>query len=687
MPAPPVEYVLLDVGPELPDGRRRAVGCGVRLPGVGALRELGHGAPPRPASPTTRDRGGRPPPPARCRPIRRRSRGRPPARSACSTSSRRPRGQGSNDWVIAGLADRDRQAAARERPAPARACSRARGSSCTSARPATRRAASRSVRARHPARHDGAPRVGRTNVSGDVQDLYLERLNDERHGGASYEDAWEPLTIHREEIRVRGTDEPVVVEVRETRHGPILETLPRSAGCTPSTSRSSRRDVRAPMGGRSTAASVRRSSWSPSRVTTSRSSADAACGRRVSRPEPRLRRRRGHDRLPVHRTVPDAPAPATARCRCPDGPREHEWDGCIPFDELPWAVDPAAWYLVTANNRIHDDDYPHLIGHDFHAPYRARRIVGACSRSRRRHDVASWRRIQADTVSLPASAIAPVCSRSNRGPTRSAHAIGLLAGWDARHAARLRGGAPGQRLVATHRSARAHHRLGDELFRRYHTDRELFRCEVLPALAGRRPHGAALTTTRSHAALVDALAELRERLGPDPAGWRWGALHRSGWSIRSGAIPGLEPLFIAADAALGGDEQTVAQGGFDGRRRLPRRRDPVVARRLRPRRPRPVASGSSRPGGRATRPRRTGTTRPRCGSAGELHPLPFTRPARGGRRGRRAPAWPPRVPSGHAEVPFAQEAAPRSAATRWSRTKKTARRSPALAGTRRSCSA
>src|SRR5262249_37042981 len=30
------------------------------------------------------------------------------------------------------------------------------------------------------------------------------------------------------------------------------------------------------------------------------------------------------------------------------------------------------------------------------------------------------------------------------------------------------------------------------------------------------------------------------------------------------SIPGLEPLFTAADVPFGGDEQTVAQGGFDG---------------------------------------------------------------------------------------------------------------------------
>src|SRR5436190_2017760 len=61
---------------------------------------------------------------------------------------------------------------------------------------------------------------GATNVTGDVQDLYEERFNDEGTA-ALHGDAWEPLTVHEELIGVRG-EEPRVVTVRETRHGPIL---------------------------------------------------------------------------------------------------------------------------------------------------------------------------------------------------------------------------------------------------------------------------------------------------------------------------------------------------------------------------------------------------------------------------------------------------------------------------------
>ena len=52
---------------------------------------------------------------------------------------------------------------------------------------------------------------GVTNVSGDVQDLYVEHLNEDRTA-AEFRGGREPLTIHREEIVVRGSEEPVVID-------------------------------------------------------------------------------------------------------------------------------------------------------------------------------------------------------------------------------------------------------------------------------------------------------------------------------------------------------------------------------------------------------------------------------------------------------------------------------------------
>jgi penicillin amidase len=63
---------------------------------------------------------------------------------------------------------------------------------------------------------------GLTNVSGDVQDLYVERI-DADGAAAEFDGGWEPLVVHPESIDVRGAD-AVAFDVRETRHGPILDT-------------------------------------------------------------------------------------------------------------------------------------------------------------------------------------------------------------------------------------------------------------------------------------------------------------------------------------------------------------------------------------------------------------------------------------------------------------------------------
>ena len=53
---------------------------------------------------------------------------------------------------------------------------------------------------------------------------------------------------------------------------------------------------------------------------------------------------------------------------------EHEWQGYIPFDEMPRSHNPETNYIVTANQRVVGADYPYYIGLD-HAPeFRAKRI-------------------------------------------------------------------------------------------------------------------------------------------------------------------------------------------------------------------------------------------------------------------------------------------------------------------------
>jgi penicillin G amidase len=51
------------------------------------------------------------------------------------------------------------------------------------------------------------------------------------------------------------------------------------------------------------------------------------------------------------------------------------WNGYIPPGELPRVLNPPSGFIVNANQRMVDDRYPHVIGHNFDNGYRAYRII------------------------------------------------------------------------------------------------------------------------------------------------------------------------------------------------------------------------------------------------------------------------------------------------------------------------
>jgi penicillin amidase len=405
---------------------------------------------------------------------------------------------------------------------------------------------------------------GVTNVTGDVQDLYVEHLSDDRSATA-YGTGWEPLRIHRETIVVRGS-EPHAMEVRESRHGPLLDTFV-SGLLDPEHVELPAEPTYALRWTGSDGAGIR-----PSLVLEAAGAGDFQAFRaavlQVECPGQNfvyadVDGTIGYvctGRFPIRRAG-DGTLPV------PGWTDEHEWDGVIPPQELPWSENPERGFLVTANNQIHDDAYPHLIGHDFHTPYRARRIAERLSTSNSHH-LGSMTDLQNDTVSLPARRTIPhllaLLGQPDTGADDERIATELLQPWDGDMAA---SSAPAAlfNVWCRHIARRSlEPRLGGDLFRHYHAWREAFQCEALPALLA-DPENGWIDGDLVRSALADAFAEVRETLGEDPTGWRWGALHRLRLASPLASIPGLEALFLAGDVELGGDEQTVMQGGFDGR--------------------------------------------------------------------------------------------------------------------------
>jgi penicillin G amidase len=409
---------------------------------------------------------------------------------------------------------------------------------------------------------------GITNLGGDIQDMYLEQL-DEAASAALYEGVWEPLTTHREEIVVRGRAEPEIVEARETRHGPILDSYLVSLadptvvqggitrtyalrsvgleeGAKPSTvyrlnTATNFGEFRAAL-----------ADWHAPGSNFVYADVDGNIGYQANGLHPI--RKRGDGTIPV-----------------PGWTDEFEWEGYIPFEEMPRSYNPDEGFLVTANNKIHDDSYPYVIGKDFLPPFRARRIAELLT-ERELHDTDSFARIHMDTVSLPARSIVPYLVSIEPADDRQKQALALLSEWDLD----LRADSPAAALyeVWCCRIAEAvlEPRLGKELYVHYYAKRQwtvTFQYQVLPNLLefptaawfGGDGHEARDKVLRE--ALDAALDELSAAMGDDPATWQWGTIHRVRFAGQFAMIPDLAELFTAAEGPLGGDEQTVLQGLYE----------------------------------------------------------------------------------------------------------------------------
>jgi penicillin G amidase len=410
---------------------------------------------------------------------------------------------------------------------------------------------------------------GFTNSEADVQDLYLERL-DQDGTRAEYMGGWDPVAVHREEIRVRGRDEPEVLEVRETRHGPLLDSymvgiadpsvveggIRRSYalrwvgadhGIQPSTlfnlnTAGSWEDFRAAV----------HDAWLCPGQNIVYADVDGNIGYQLTGLYPI--RRQGDGTVPV-----------------PGWTDAYEWEGWIPFDDLPRAFNPGDGFLCTANNKVHDESYPYVLGRDFLPPFRARRIAQMIT-EREHHDRESFAAMQADTVLLPAAEIVPHLLAVEPRDERQKGALALLAEWN--HDVAADSAAAAVYELWCHHIARRVLRplLGEELFVHFYGRRQwtnAFQYQVLPNLLAyptARWFGRNGTEARDEAlreALDAALDELTDRLGEDMQRWRWGALHRARFAGRLAMIPDLADLFTAGAVEIGGDEQTVLQGKFE----------------------------------------------------------------------------------------------------------------------------
>ncbi len=367
---------------------------------------------------------------------------------------------------------------------------------------------------------------GFTNTAPDVQDLFIEKSIPGKPGFYMAPDGPMAFTTRDVEIKVKDS-EPVKVTLRSSRHGPIIsdilestnQVLPKGFHLAFAWTTLRDDDLTAQA-----AANIMRATnvdefktalqdfHSPEQnivfADTNGNIGYYAPGRvPIRKPENKIR-----GVMPV-----------------PGWDATYDWDGFIPYGELPQTDNPASGIIRTANQKIVSESYPHFITHDWTLPYRADRIDQLLA-AKEKHSVASFKALQSDIKSLMAEELLPLMLKALPDSEAQNPAAKLLAAWDYE----MKLDKPEPLIFTAWFREMTRNIYGDEigtLLTKNWDYRPLFMSNILRDKDGQSQWCDDIKTNNKETcqqqvgqALKTALTDLEKRYG-SPEKWQWGIAH------------------------------------------------------------------------------------------------------------------------------------------------------------------
>ena len=390
--------------------------------------------------------------------------------------------------------------------------------------------------------HNDRIAFGFTIVGMDQQDLYVETLHPTDDNRYLVDGGWQPLHHLSERILVKG-QAPRDVTLRFTRHGPVVALdrdrrrafALRWVGMEPGTAGylASLTLDRVKTWSEFVAAAAR---WKVPAENIVYADVDGNIGWIAAGLAPV--RSRGAGLLPV-----------------PGASSRYEWIGFLPVSDLPQSFNPPSGYIATANHNILPPGYTKMLGYEWSAPHRFRRIVEMLD-GERTFTTADFERMQHDELSLPARQIVAWLKEALAFPgvqpeADAVYATELLTKWDGRLSADSAAAAMYELWLpllgkATIASA------VPPAERRYYDASQVD--TILRLLSSLDPARRAWAMTGT--SLVDAWNAGARTLGNDETRWRWGQLHQSRFEHPLALTPERRELFNLGPRPRGGDGTT-----------------------------------------------------------------------------------------------------------------------------------
>ena len=257
---------------------------------------------------------------------------------------------------------------------------------------------------------------GITNLQFDVQDLYLERMDD-RTGRYLFRGQPEQARAERELILVKGAP-PVELIVWVTRHGPLLQgTGPervalRWTAAEPGIFQFPILDIDRAQNWTEFTAAIRRFPGPGSNFVYA--DVDGNIGYHAA------------GQLPIRKGwLGDLPVDGSSG--------DFEWQGIIPFDQLPSAFNPPGGLIVTANQNPFPSDYPYPVNGNFAPHFRStqiRRMLSARAGWRPEEMLAIQKDVYSDFARSLAQALVGAYDKRKAANPALTDAVALLRVWN-----------------------------------------------------------------------------------------------------------------------------------------------------------------------------------------------------------------------------------------------------------------
>lgn len=249
----------------------------------------------------------------------------------------------------------------------------------------------------------------------------------------------------------------------------------------------------------------------------------------------------------------------------------YDWNGTIPFEELPTTYNPKSGYIVTANNAIVNDSYPYFLSRDWDYGFRAARIVELLEDRIQQGPVTAkdMAEIQMDNQFPAAQALQKAYADISVGDKKVSQAIEMLKKWD------------GQNDPESAPAAFANvlwERVTENMVDGFDVDvprTSQSRLAVVFEQQLENPEAQWWQSPKKggtpnqqeflERAAIQAYEELSGRQGANPENWNWGKLHAlsltNGTFGVSGVVP-IEWLFNRGPYPVGGGSGVVNATGW-----------------------------------------------------------------------------------------------------------------------------